>query len=456
MPKDLSQAGKPKQLRLGVFLYTPGSHSAGWRHADAVPETDMQFPWYARMACMAEAAKIDCVFFQDTAAVNGSANLDGAGAKRPRTARQVYLEPVTLLAALAAVTERIGLVATATTTYGNPYDLARRFATIDHISGGRAGWNLVTSQVEDEAGNFGFDRHMDHALRYERAGEFWDVVTALWDSWEDGALLRDKASGHYIDPDKLHFQYHEGKHFRVRGPLNLPRTPQGRPVVSEAGSSEAGKELAARTADLIFTAQTVLEEGRAFREDVRARAARHGRDPDHVKILPGLMTIVGRTEQEAQDKLGALQALISDDAAMRLLARLTGDLDIYQYDLDGPLPPLPPSNAAKARQQLLMDLARKENLTIRQVARYLGTSLGHQLQVGTPATIADRMQEWLEGGACDGFNLMFPHFPAPLEDFCTLVVPELQRRGIFRKEYEGTTLREHLGIPVPPNRYAMA
>jgi len=457
MPKAAGGAtGMRRQLKLGAFLYTPGSHSAGWRHPDAVPETDMSFAHYVRMARMAEAAKIDCVFFQDTAAVNGSANLDGAGAVRPKVGRQVYLEPVSLIAALAAVTENIGLVSTATTTYSEPYDLARRFATIDHISGGRAGWNLVTSQVEDEAGNFGASRHMDHGLRYERAEEFWDVVTALWDSWEDGALLRDKTSGNYIDPAKLHFQHHEGKHFKVRGPLNLPRTPQGRPVVSEAGSSEAGKELAARTADLVFTAQTVLEEGRAFAEDVKARAVKHGRQPDDVRILPGLMTIVGRTEQEAQDKLGTLQSLISDEAAMRLLARLCGDLDIYAFDMDAPLPPLPPSNAAKARQQLLVDLARKERLSIRQVARYLGTSLGHQLQVGTPAMIADRMQEWLEGGACDGFNLMFPHFPAPLEDFCTLVVPELQRRGIFRTEYEGKTLRENLGVPVPRNRYALA
>jgi FMN-dependent oxidoreductase (nitrilotriacetate monooxygenase family) len=448
--------GSRRQLKLGAFLYTPGSHSAGWRHPDAVPETDMDFGWYVHMARTAERGLIDCVFFQDTAAVSGSANLDGVGAVRPRVARQVYLEPVSLIAALAAVTENIGLVSTATTTYAEPYDLARRFATIDHISGGRAGWNLVTSQVEDEAGNFGAQRHMEHGLRYERAGEFWDVVTSLWDSWEEGALLRDKESGTYIDAAKLHFQHHEGKHFKVRGPLNLPRTPQGRPVVSEAGSSDAGKELAARTADLVFTAQTVLEEGKAFYDDVKARAVRHGRQPDDIKILPGLMTIVGRTEAEAQDKLASLQALISDEAAMRLLARLCGDLDIHAFPIDGPLPPLPPSNAAKARQQLIVDLARKENLSIRQVARYLGTSLGHQLQVGTPAMIADRMQEWLEAGACDGFNLMFPHFPKPLEDFCELVVPELQRRGIYRTAYAGKTLRENLGIPVPRNRYAPA
>ncbi|GGC42944.1 monooxygenase [Siccirubricoccus deserti] len=448
--------GSRRQLKLGAFLYTPGSHSAGWRHPDAVPETDMEFAWYVHMARTAERGLIDCVFFQDTAAVSGSANLDGAGAVRPRVSRQVYLEPVSLIAALAAVTENIGLVSTATTTYAEPYDLARRFATIDHISGGRAGWNLVTSQVEDEAGNFGAERHMEHGLRYERAGEFWDVVTSLWDSWEDGALLRNKASGTYIDGTKLHFQHHQGKHFKVRGPLNLPRTPQGRPVVSEAGSSEAGKELAARTADLVFTAQTVLEEGKAFYDDVKARAVRHGRHPDDVKILPGLMTIVGRTEAEAQEKLASLQALISDEAAMRLLARLCGDLDIHAFPIDGPLPPLPPSNAAKARQQLIVDLARKEKLSIRQVARYLGTSLGHQLQVGTPAMIADRMQEWLEAGACDGFNLMFPHFPKPLEDFVDMVVPELQRRGIYRTAYEGKTLRENLGVPVPRNRYAPA
>ncbi|WP_428487432.1 LLM class flavin-dependent oxidoreductase [Rhodopila sp.] len=444
---------RPK-LHFGAFLYTPGNHSAGWRHPDAVPQTDMHFPWYVEMARTAERGKLDTIFLQDTAAVGGSGALDGTSPYRPSQGRQVHLEPVSLIAALAAVTTRIGLISTATTTYNEPYNLARRFATIDHISGGRAGWNLVTSQVEDEAGNFGFDRHVDHANRYERASEFYDVVAGLWDSWEDDAFLHDKQSGLYYDVDKLHFLRHRGAHFSVRGPLNVSRTPQGRPVVAQAGSFDVGRELAARTADLVFTAQTVIGDGRAFRTDLRSRAERHGRAPEDIKILPGLMPITGRTDAEAQDKFEQLQELIDDRLAMTSLARLTGDLDIYQYDPNGPLPPLPPSNAAKARQALIMELAREKNLTIRQIARYLGTSQGHRVVHGSARSIADTMEEWLLAGAADGFNLLFPFFPGPLNDFVDLVVPELQRRGIFRTEYEGRTLRENLGVPVPPNRYA--
>lgn len=441
-------------MHLAAFLFTPGSHSAGWRHPDAIPGCDMEFPHYVRIAQTAERGKLDTIFFQDTVAVNGSGALDSAARFRPKQARQVYLEPTTLLAALATVTSRIGLIATATTTYNEPYNMARRFASIDHISGGRAGWNLVTSQIEDEAGNFGADHHMAHALRYERAEEFYDVCAALWDSVEDGALLRDKASGSYVDPTKLHCINHRGKHFVVRGPLNMARSPQGRPIVSQAGSSDAGMELAARTADLVFTAQSDLGEALAFTRDLKARAVRHGRDPGHVKVMPGLMTIVGRTEAEAQAKCETLQGRIADEDAIRLLARLCGDLDIYSFPRDAPLPDLPPSNAAKARQKHLMKKAKRENLSIIQVARYLGTSLGHRLLVGTPARIADGMEEWYRAGACDGFTMMFPYYPAPLEDVVELVVPELQRCGLFRTEYAGRTLREHLGLPVPPNRYA--
>lgn len=441
------------QLHFGAFLYTPGSHSAGWRHPDAVPATDMRFPLYLDMARTAERGKLDTIFLQDTAAIGGSGGLDGGSPYRPSQGRQVHLEPVSLIAALAAVTTRIGLVSTATTTYNEPYNLARRFASIDHISEGRAGWNLVTSQVEDEAGNFGLERHVDHTRRYERAAEFYDVVAGLWDSWEQDAFLHDKESGVWFDFDKMHFLNHRGAHFSVRGPLNVSRTPQGRPVVAQAGSSEAGRALAARTADLVFTAQIAVPEGRAFRDDLRARAVGFGRGPDDIKILPGLMPIAGRTDEEAAEKFDVLQNLIDDSLAIRALARLTGDLDIFQFPMDGPLPPLPPSNAAKARQDLIVGLAKKDNLTIRQVARYLGTSQGHRVIHGSAKTIADSLEEWLIEGAADGFNLLFPFFPGPLNDFVDLVVPELQRRGIFRTEYRGRTLRDHLGVPVPKNRY---
>jgi len=445
---------KPRTLNLGAFFFTPGSHSAGWRHPDAVPETDMSFAHYVAMARTAERGLLDCIFFQDTAAVNGSAALDGGSPWRPAAGRQVFPEPATLIAALAPVTTHLGLVATATTTYGDPYTLARRFGTVDQISGGRAGWNLVTSQIEDEAGNFGFDRHPDHGHRYERAEEFFDVVAGLWDSFEDGAFPRNKETGQFLDPSKGHILNHVGEHFRVRGPLNLPRSPQGRPVVAQAGSSEPGKRLASRIADMIFTAQSVLSEGQEFYRDIKARAVAHGRNADDVKVMPGFMAITGATDAAAQQRYEELQALIDDRTALRLLARLCGDLDIHAFPIDGKLPDLPPSNAAKARQEHLVAKARAENLSIRQVARYLGTSLGHQMVVGGPARIADVMQEWLEGGAADGFTLLFPFYPKPLEEFVDLVVPELQRRGIFRTEYAGTTLRETLGVPVPRNRHA--
>jgi N-acetyl-S-(2-succino)cysteine monooxygenase len=442
-----------RQLKFGAFLYTPGNHSAGWRHPDAVPETDMDFRHYAALAQTAERGLMDCVFFQDTAAVGGSAGLTGSP-YRPSNGRQVHLEPATVLAALAAVTTHIGLIATATTTYNEPYNIARRFLSTDHISGGRAGWNLVTSQVEDEAGNFGLDKHVDHALRYERAEEFHQIVSGLWDSWEDDAFLRDKASGVYFDYDKMHFLLHKGKHFSVRGPLNVSRSPQGRPVVAQAGSSEAGRALAARTADLVFTAQTTISDGRSFCADLRARAVKAGRGPDDIRILPGLMPVVGRTEAEAVAKFETLQSLLSLDQCMANLARLCGELDIYEFPLDGPLPPLPPSNAAKARQEMIVNLAREKNLTVRQVARHLGASQGHRVVVGSPQQLADDMQAWLEAEACDGFNLLFPFFPSPLDDFVELVVPELQRRGIYRTAYEGTTLRANLGVPVPPNQFS--
>ncbi len=443
-----------RQLHLAGFVYTPGSHSAGWRHPDAVPETDMSFAHYVEIARTAERGLLDCIFFQDTAALNGSAALDGGSPWRPQAGRQVFPEPATLIAALAPVTTHLGLIATATTTYADPFTIARRFGSVDHISGGRAGWNLVTSQIEDEAGNFGFDRHPDHGHRYERAEEFYDVVAGLWDSFEDGAFPRDKATGIFLDPAKGHILNHVGKYFRVRGPLNLPRSPQGRPIIAQAGSSEAGRRLASRVADLIFTAQSVLAEGQAFTREIKQRALSHGRAPGDVKVLPGFMAIVGETDAEAERLYQELQELIDDVTAMRLLARLCGDLDIHAYPLDGPLPDLPPSNAAKARQEHLVAKARRENLTVRQVARYLGTSLGHQLVVGSPQRVADVMQEWLEAEACDGFTLMFPFYPKPLEDFVRLVVPELQRRGIYRTAYAGRTLRENLGVPQPRNRFA--
>jgi FMN-dependent oxidoreductase (nitrilotriacetate monooxygenase family) len=357
---------------------------------------------------------------------------------------------------MAVGTSHIGLVATATTTFNEPYNIARRFATIDHISNGRCGWNLVTSQIEDEAGNFNLDTHVDHAARYERAIEFYEVVAGLWDSWEADAFLRDKESGVWFDVDRMHFLDHHGKHFHVRGPLNVSRTPQGRPVVAQAGSSEPGRELAARTADVVFTAQTELAAAQEFFADVKGRTAKYGRSPDDIKIMPGITPVIGRTMEEAQEKYEQLQALLPDDVALAALARFTRGVDIFSYPLDGPMPDLPETNAAKSRQKLIMDMARKHNMTLRQVARSVSAAQGHRVLVGTPGYIADELQEWLEKDAADGFNVICNYYPKPFEDFSNLVIPELQRRGIFRTAYEGRTLRENLGLKVPENRYTAA
>jgi N-acetyl-S-(2-succino)cysteine monooxygenase len=443
-----------KRLKLGAYL-SPGGHQAGWRHPDASPNALMDFEMMSRLAQVAEAGKMDAVFFPDSAGMAGSTSLDAGNLGRTRRGRCVYIEPATMLAGLAARTSRIGLIATLTTTYNEPFHVARRFASIDHISAGRAGWNLVTSQIEDESWNFGRATHVEHAARYERAAEFVDVVTGLWDSWEDDAFILDKQGGQYFDAAKLHFLRHEGPHFSVRGPLNITRSRQGRPVIAQAGTSDTGRELAARTADLVFTAQLSIDDARTFYADIKRRAARFGRAPDAIKILPGLTTIVGRTMAEAQDKFEWLASMLPDDVAVAALERLTGDVDLMKCDWDGALPPLKPSNSALGRQKMLKDLS-DGGMTIRQIARRFAVGSGHDAIVGTPAKIADHMATWLEAEAADGFNIMLPYLPTPLEEFVALVIPELQERGLFRTEYEGTTLRDSLGLPVPPNRFASA
>jgi FMN-dependent oxidoreductase (nitrilotriacetate monooxygenase family) len=443
-------------LRLGGFFSVPGNHLAGWRHPDAQPTYDMDFQGYAHITQVAEAAKFDCIFFQDTVGVSGSRQLARGERARAKLSRTVKLEPTAALAALAMVTERIGLVATATTTYNEPYNIARRFMSIDHMSEGRAGWNLVTSQIEDESENFGFDQHMQHADRYERAEEFYEVVTGLWDSWEEGGLLRNKETGIYMDRDKVHYLDHVGKHFKVKGPLNITRSPQGWPVIAQAGSSEAGRDLAARTADVVFTAQTQIEEAKAFYADIKKRAAKYGRAPDDIKIMPGLTPVLGKTMDDAKAVYEQLQSLMPDDVALLSLTHISGGLDLTKFPLDGPLPDLPPSNAAKARQALVVKTARDNNMTLRQIARHTAAGTGHRVIVGTAEYMADEMEKWLREEAADGFNVVCNHYPKPFEDFCTQVVPLLQDRGVFRKEYEGKTLRENLGLKIPENRYTKA
>ncbi len=440
-----------RQMKLTAFCHPPGH----WRMPGAEP-CDMDFAEVVRVAQIAERGKFDMLFFQDSAAVAPAYYLSGGKAEAlAEAARCVRLEPLTLLAALATVTKHLGLVATATTTYNDPFSIARKYATIDHISNGRAGWNLVTSQNVDEALNFSQDAHMDHSLRYERAQEFYDVVTGLWDSWEDDAIIRDRESGRYIDPGKLHVLKHVGKHFKVHGPLNVARPPQGHPIVAQAGSSDPGRELAARTADVVFTAQVLIDEARAFYTDVKGRMLKYGRNPDHLKIMPGVRYVLGATKEAAQAEYDAMVSAASDEGALASVQRLAGDLDLRKFDLDGPLPDLPPSNAAKARQKMLIDLARRENLSIRELGRRFTFSLGHMVYIGTPMGLADFMEEWFTEGVADGFTMLSSYFPKPLDDFVDQVIPELQRRGLFRTEYEGTTLRESLGIPYRPHRAAV-
>ena len=442
-----------QKLRFGAFFSVPSCHPTGWRHPDAIAEVDLSFKHLAAMATTLERGCIDAMFFQDSVAVVGANATYGKEPFLPRNGRQVHIEPMTAIAGLAAITSRIGLICTATTTYNEPYNIARRFLTIDHISGGRAGWNLVTSQAEDEAANFGLDAHMAHAIRYDRASEFHDVVRGLWDSWDDDAFLRDKASGQWFDPAKMHMLRHEGPNFKVRGPLNVARSPQGRPVVAQAGSSAVGMDLAARTADMVFTAQPTIPEGQAFCRALREMAVGYGRGPDHVRIFPGLMPIVAPTMAEAEDKYETLRALVDDATGLRGVARLCGGLDIFDFDPDGPLPELPPANTARARQDMIIAMG-KRGLTIRQIGRVLGMSQAHRVLWGTPQSMVDDMQEWLEAGACDGFNLLFAHYPTPVDEFVNLIVPELQRRNLFRTEYEGPTLRENLGVPRPENIFS--
>uniref|UniRef100_E1T5K6 Nitrilotriacetate monooxygenase component A/pristinamycin IIA synthase subunit A n=1 Tax=Burkholderia sp. (strain CCGE1003) TaxID=640512 RepID=E1T5K6_BURSG len=437
-----------RQIKLGAFLMETGHHIAAWRHPQAHAAAGLDFAHYAELAQIAERAKFDTIFFADSVGVR-----DTDLASLSRTARADHFEPITLLSALAAVTKHIGLTATVSTSFNEPYNVARKFASLDHLSAGRAGWNLVTSSSEAEAHNFSLDHHFDHALRYERAREFYDVVTGLWDSWEDDAFVRDKSSGLYFDPTKLHALNHRGTHFKVKGPLNVARAPQGWPVVVQAGASEAGRELAAQTAEVIFVAHQTLDEAQSFYRDVKGRLGKYGRHADDLKIMPGIFPVIGRTQEEADEKFEALQSLIHPVVGVSLLSKMTGGVDLSSFPVDGPVPDLPETNGGKSRQRLLLDLARRENLTIRDLYLRIAGARGHQQVVGTPQSIADQLQQWFEEGAADGFNIMSPWLPGGLVEFADQVVPELQRRGLFRTEYEGRTLRENLGLRRPVSRY---
>lgn len=439
-----------RQLHLGLFIQETGHHIAGWRVPSAAANAARDFRHQVELAKLAESACFDLLFIQDSYAMRGA---NDVGALQ-HMARATHWDPVTALSALAMVTERIGLIGTATTTYNEPYALARQFASLDHISTGRAGWNLVTSNNEAEALNFSRDHHAVHGDRYARAQEFLSVVKGLWDTWDDDAFFEDKGTGRFFDPAKLHVLNHQGEHFSVKGPLTVARPPQGHPVLVQAGSSETGMRLGATTADVIFSAQQNLQAGQSFYASMKAFAAEAGRDPDQLLIMPGLLPVVAETDDEAQEKFQKLQDQVLPEVGLATLATTLGEVDLTGYDLDGPLPDLPEANGPKSRRQLLIDMARKENLTIRQLYQRVVGARGHLTVVGTPGHVADIMEQWLHERGADGFNIMPAHLPVGLSDFTALVVPELQRRGLFRTQYQGTTLREHLGLERPASRYA--
>lgn len=436
-----------RQIRLGVSMAGLGYHPAAWRHPQTPADGNMRLEHFVGMAQLAERGLFDMVFLADGVGVR---NYDEPAGALQRQSNNVHFEPMTLLSALAMVTRHVGLVATASTTWNEPYHVARKFASLDHISGGRAGWNVVTSHTEMEAWNFGASQIPPSETRYERAAEFVDVVRGLWDSWDEDAFLRDKESGINYDPSALHVLNHRGCHFAVRGPLNVARTPQGQPVVVQAGASEQGRELAAATAEVVYVAAPTRGEARSYYADVKGRMARYGRCPDDLKIMPGLMAIVGRTRQEARDKHEELQSLIDPVVGLSQLAFSIGDLS--GYPLDGPVPRLPAWR--QSRGQLMYDMAQRENLTIRQLYLAIAAGNGHCQVIGTPADVADHMQDWMEAEAADGFNILPAHVPTGLQDVVDLVVPELQRRSLYRTHYEGNTLRENLGIAPAVSRYA--
>ena len=442
-----------RKMRLGAFIMATGHHVAAWRHPGSQADAGTNIDHYIALAQTAERGLFDQVFVADSPGVQHK----GDDESLSRQGRIAHFEPVTLWAALSAVTHHIGFVATASTTYEDPFLLARKFASLDHLSKGRAAWNVVTTSADNVHGNFGIEAHPDPAVRYERAHEFVEVVKGLWDSFEDDAFSRDAASGVYFDPRKLHALNHVGKHFKVKGPLNIGRSPQGHPVIVQAGSSEDGKELAAATAEAIFTAWTSRAEAQAFYRDVKGRMPRHGRRPEALLVLPGISPVIGRTEAEAQEKWAELQALIHPSVGLNTLAQFWPQDDLSRWNLDAPPPYYPePPKGKNSRAHVVIELARRERLSVRQLYEYLAGARGHWVVVGTPSSIADQMQSWFENGAADGFNVMPPVLPQSLEEFVDLVIPELQSRGLFRTAYEGRTLRENLGLARPASRYANA
>lgn len=443
----------PKRpMILSAFFFNPqGDHRMSWRHPRAPGPEVFGFDFYRELALSAERARIDTLFVADHVAIWDSV---ASGVEHYANAR---LEPLTLLSGLAAVTRHIGLIGTASSSYSEPYNIARTFASLDHISNGRAAWNVVTSAMDEEALNFGRDGNIEHGHRYGRAAEFLDTVTALWDSWEDDAVRIDKESGRFADPDRVHRIDHRGPHFQVRGPLNVPRPPQGHPLIVQAGSSEAGRDLAADYADVQFAIVRTAEDGLRYRADMEARLAKRGRSPDSFRILGGVLPVVAATRAEAQERHEFLGTLLPDRVAIDLLSSWAG-LDLAAHDADGPLPALPAEatfNGGRTSLNRVKDWVG-QNLSIREIARKLANTGAMPTVFGTPSDVADQLEALFDAGAVDGYNLMFPLLPEDWTNFAEQVVPELQRRGLVRSEYGPGTLRDRLGLARPANRFAAA
>lgn len=435
-----------RKMRLGVFVFTAGHHVAAWRRPEAF-RGDL-FSEFKELARIAEAAKFDLLFVADSLSTR-IANREAAERSAHNFSPTMF-EPLTLISALSAVTTKLGYVATASTTFTEAYNMARLFATADHISGGRIGWNVVTTADAESAANFGLEQVLGHDERYVRAEEYVDVVTRLWDSWADDAVVRDRESGKWLDLAKQRFTGHSGKYLKVGGPLNVARPPQGHPVLVQAGASGPGRDLAARIADVVFTAGTVKEQAIEFYKDLKARAQSFGRNPDDLKIMPGISPIVGSTEEEAQRKLTELNDGIDIGVAVQNLQNFMPDIDIHGFALDQKVPEVTHmTEAQQSRQKLAWDMARREGLTMRELALWFSGTRGHNTVIGTPEQIADKMQDFFQSGGCDGFNVMPMLFPTIFRDFAEQVVPVLQKRGLFREEYEGDTLRDHLGLERP-------
>lgn len=426
-----------RQMHLGVFVLGTGNHMAGWR-MDGAFTSHMELPAMQEIARIAERGKFDLVFISDSMVMDPT----------DHPSFMCRFEPATLITALAGCTTHVGLGATVSTSFSEPFNVARMFGSIDHISGGRAAWNVVTSSNARAALNFNLDEHIEHELRYERANEFVDVVRGLWDCWDDGAIVADRATGHYIDDGRVRPLNHQGRFFKVRGPINMARAPQGHPVIIQAGGSPSGLDLAARTADVVFSVVQELAPAKAAYADLKGRMAKYGRPPEALAVLPGVMTIIGNSDAEARETLAKLQSWITTSNALTLVTSRIG-YDVSGHPLDGPVPPPPPRLNSQTFASVLYEMAKREKMTLRDLFNLTAAARGHWVLCGTPITIADTLEQWFVEGAADGFNMLPAWFPGGFTDFVDRVVPELQRRGLFRREYQGTMLRDHFGLPRP-------